>query len=324
MSKPLITELPSTASPVRCVPQPPEGAASLVPEAHRRPAPPSLPALDEPTLRAHFADLASPAATAWAGAAIAARAATIPGLTRLHPRQPCPTIQGVLEVLHEVARALTVLTGLDRFSLQPPTLAAAERAALLVARASFSRTQPSRNEVAGPAGSPALEAASRLGLVARAVPRRQDDRLDLDALIAAVGAATVAVVASWLTPSGAFEQSLAGAAEVAHAHGALLCVDATGLAALAGRTRLREAGVDVAWLSLGELCPVASSAALGVRAALTEFLPGPLVGKARGGYELDDELPSTIGPLSLAPGNATDALAVYVRLCSPDARGRDG
>jgi glycine dehydrogenase subunit 2 len=63
---------------------------------------------------------------------------------------------------------------------------------------------------------------------------------------------------------------------------------------------------------LAELCPVASGAALGVRSALTQYLPGPLVGKERSGYVLDDELPGTVGPVALTPGRLADALPLYV------------
>jgi len=317
MAKPLITERAPAGTPVlyfAAASAEESDAVGQIPAAHRRSGPPPVPALDEATLRAHFADLAALAPTPWPGDAAAARAATLAGLSHLHPRQPAPTVQGALEVIHEVTRALAAITGLDRFSLQPPTLAAAERAALLVARASSQRLEPARIEVAAPAGSSVLAQAADLGLVPRPFARLESGDVDLESLDAAAGPATAAVAASWLTPSGAFERNLSGAAAVAHACGALFCVDATGLAALVGRTRLREADADIAWLSLRELCPAASGAALGVRSALTEKLPSPLVGKQRGGYELDDELPGTIGPLALAPADLASALAVYVAL----------
>lgn len=317
MAKPLLTQLATARPPQEHFPalaEEPSALAEMMPESHRRAAPPSLPALDEATLRQHFADLATLAAAPDAAAAAIARAAALPALTRLHPRQPVETVQGLLAVAHEVARALAAMTGLDRFSLQPPTPSAAERAALRVAKALFARAQPHRNEAVVPDGSSSAAAADDAGLAVRTVPRLDSGDLDADALVDMVGPNTVAVVASWLTPDGAFERNLAAAGEVAHAHGALLCVDARGLGALVGRTRLREAGADVAWLGLRELCPTASSAAVGVRTQLTEFLPGPLVGKTRSGYELDDELPATIGALALAPAHMADALAVYVQL----------
>jgi glycine dehydrogenase subunit 2 len=335
MSKPLITELDAAEEPTAHFGQPDDEAADpaqFVPATQRRQRRPPLPHLDEPTLRAHFADAARLAPPAWAGAAVAGRAAGLPGLVRFHPRQPAATLQGLLEVSHGAARALAAMTGLDRFTLQPPSLEAAERAALLVVQAWAGCPHPAgdalrpggrtrgedtpptaRREIVAPAESTALAAAQSLGLAGRPVPRLSEGDIDLDALLSAVGEATAAVVASWLTPSGAFERHLAAAAEVARAGGALFCVDARGLGALVGRTRLREAGADVAWLPFSELCPTATSAALGVRSPLTEFLPGPLVGKTRGGYELDDDLPRSVGRLALAPANALDVLALYVR-----------
>jgi len=315
MPKPLITELLAAGAVTSHFPPPTaddQTAAEQLPASQLRAHALALPALDESTLRAHFADLL--AIESWPGAAVYARAAALPGLAALHPRQPATTVQGALEILHEVARALAAMTGLDRFTLQPPTLAIAERAALLVARAWANSSPSPRNELLAPAGSSALDAASELGLTPRPVERLETGDLDLDKLDGAAGPKTVAVVASWLTPSGALERNLAAAAALAHARGALFCVAAAGLGKLAGHTRLREAEVDVAWLHLGELCPAATGAALGVRSALTEFLPRPLVGKQREGYELDDELPRSIGPLALAPARLADALALYVAL----------
>ncbi|NQT89271.1 hypothetical protein HQ560_21060 [bacterium] len=294
------------------VPEPDADGAERVPANQRRDGCAALPRVAEAALLAHVAALAGEGDEA--GSAIAARALGMAALTRLHPQQPAATVQGILEVLHEVARALSALTGIDRFSLQPPTLAAAERAALQIAHASFARTQAERNEVAAPEGSSALDSAQELGLVARPVARLSTGEIDLDSLMTVVGSATVAVVAGWLTPEGGFERNLAAAGEVTHVHGALLCVDASGLRTLAGRTRLGDAGADVAWLSLSELCPTAASAAVGVRTFLTEFLPSPLVAKAPSGYELDDDLPGTIGPLALAPGHLADAVRAYVAL----------
>ena len=317
MAKPLITQRTAAQPPRELFAAPqldPAALADMLPEAQCRTAPPDLPALDETTLLAHFADLGTCAPPTDSPVAALVRAESLPALTRFHPRQPLETVQGLLEVAHEVARALAAMTGIDRFSLQPPTLAAAERAALRVAMALFARTQPHRVEAVVPEGSPAAATAADAGLTVRTTPRLASGDLDPDALMDTVGPNTAAVVASWLTPAGAFDRSLAAAGEVAHAHGALLCVDASGLAALVGRTRVRDAGADVVWLSLRELCPIASSAALGVRTQFTEFLPTPLVAKTRAGYELDDELPSTLGELALAPAHMADALAVYVQL----------
>jgi glycine dehydrogenase subunit 2 len=314
---PIITAVKATGEPtVHFGPPDAEGPgpAELIPAAHRRRTPPALPWLDEWALRAHFADLAGRVPSPGTGSALTQRAEALPGLLRFHPGQPAATVQGLLELAHAAARALAALTGLDRFTLQPLTLEAAERAGLMVVRAYWAREGQVRHELVAPAGSTALAAAEGLGFTPRPVPRTPQGDMDLDALLSVVGASTAAVVLSWLTPDGAFERHLASAGKVADSYGALVCVDARGLGALAGRTRLRETGVHAAWLPLAELCPTASSAALGVASPLTEFLPRPLIGKAREGCELDDELPRSVGRLALPPANALDALALYVQV----------
>ena len=135
-----------------------------VPAPLRRATPPALAAGVEEALRARFADLAALPRPSWPGAAAARRAAGLPGLSSLHPHQPAPTLQGALEVMHEAARALAALTGLDRWSLQPPSLPVAERAAVRLALASFARTQPGRTAIVVPADSAILAHARDLDL----------------------------------------------------------------------------------------------------------------------------------------------------------------
>lgn len=302
--------------PARTIPAvPAEAGGAVIPAEHCRSAPPAFQALDEGTLRDHFAPMVF--FRGWWKTGLAAefeRAARLPGLAATHPLQPPQTVQGILEVAHEVARSLAAITGLESFSLQAASAADAQRAALLVARAAFERTRPERREVVAPADSATLGLADALGLRPRAAPRLPGGELDLDGLLAAVGDATLVVVAGWLKPSGDFDPNIAAAADVAHAHGALMCLEARGWWELVGTVRARDVGADLAWLELHELTPLAPGAALGVRSELTEALPAPLVGKERRGYILDGELPRSIGRLAIAPFRFPQVLAVYLAL----------
>ncbi len=47
------------------------------------------------------------------------RAAAMPGFAEVHPYQPEETIQGMLEMLHEMQEMLKEISGLDACSLQP-------------------------------------------------------------------------------------------------------------------------------------------------------------------------------------------------------------
>lgn len=317
MPKPLLTELPASRHAHCYLPEPAaeaRAAVSSLGATMLRAAPLGLVAVDEATLRSHFADIAALHHPEWPGAAMARRAFGLEGFGAIHPRQPAQTIQGALEIIHEITRALSAITGLGRFSLQPACVAVAKLAAVKLAVASFARTEPSRTEVVAAEDSRLLECAAQLGLVARPVARLASGDVDVEALEGAVGPTTALVAASWLTPVGRLDRNLAAAGQVAHVRGALLGVDATGLGLLAGHTSLREVEADVAWLGLSELCPAATGAALGVRSSLTQYLPSPLVGKDREGFGLDDELPATVGPLALTAAPLGDALLLYITL----------
>ena len=300
--------------PTETLPTVPDGARDLVAPGHRRASPPEFEALDEATLRERFAPILALRGAWGAGAAEFERAARLPGLAAIHPFQPPETIQGVLEVVHQTARSLSAITGLEAFSLQPATVRDAQRAALLVVRAVYERAQPGRVEVVAPGGETILEVAEELGLKPVEIGRLPGGELDLDSLADVMGEATMVVAAPWLKPSGGFDANVAAAADVAHVHGALMCVDASGWRALLGAVRVRDVGADLAWLPLGELTPLATAVALGVRSELTEALPTPLVGKERGGFILDGDLPRTIGRMALAPARFPDVLAFYIAL----------
>ena len=295
-----------------CFSSPAPLPGDLIPEEHRRERPPAFQPLDEATLWEHFAPAASQRGPWRGGVALWERAARLPGLMATHPLQPAETVQGVLEITHQVARTLAAVTGLEAFTLQPASEADAVRAALMVARRAFERTQAQRLEVIAPREHPSLEVARDLGLRPQEVGRLPGGELDLDALADLAGEATLVVVAPWLKPSGAFEPNIAAAADVAHAHGALVCLDGSGWHRLMGTVRARDAGADLAWLPLWELTPLASGVALGVRAELTEALPLPLVGKERTGFILDADLPRSIGRMALAPARLPEVMAAYL------------
>ncbi len=297
-----------------CFPSPAPLPGEVIPEEQRRGAPPAFQALDEDTLREHFAAAISQRGLWRPAVADFERAARLPGLMATHPLQPAETVQGALEIAHQVARTLAAVTGLESFSLQPASEGDAIRAALMVARRAFERTQPQRLEVIAPQEHPSLGVARDLGLRVLETARLPAGELDLDALSGLAGEATLVVIASWLGPSGRFEPNIAAAADVAHAHGALMCLDATGWRRLAGTVRARDAGADLACLPLSELSPLASGVALGVRAELTEALPLPLVGKERRGFILDTDLPRSIGRMALAPARLPEVLAAYLAI----------
>ena len=66
---------------------------------------------------------------------VAETVAALPGFQRLHPHQPEESVQGALELLYRLERALCEITGMHRATLQPPAGASGELTGLLIMRA---------------------------------------------------------------------------------------------------------------------------------------------------------------------------------------------
>src|SRR5262249_15129831 len=110
---------------------------------------PPLPELGEPDIVRHYANLSTlnmsidthfyplGSCTMKHNPKRNERLAALPGIADLHPYQPESTLQGLLQLLHEMQEILAEISGLDAVSLQPAAGAHGELTALMVAAAYF-------------------------------------------------------------------------------------------------------------------------------------------------------------------------------------------
>ncbi|HEX2090351.1 MAG TPA: hypothetical protein VHI54_10565, partial [Actinomycetota bacterium] len=78
---------------------------------------------------------------------VAEAVAALPGFQRLHPHQPEDTIQGALELLWRLERALCEITGMARVTFQPPAGASGEHTGLLIMRGFHTKNGNPRSKV---------------------------------------------------------------------------------------------------------------------------------------------------------------------------------
>ena len=83
---------------------------------------------------------------------VAETVAALPGFQRVHPLQPDPTVQGLLEMLWRLEEALCEITGMARATLQPPAGACGEMTGLLIMRAFHDDHGGGRSKVLIPDG----------------------------------------------------------------------------------------------------------------------------------------------------------------------------
>ena len=230
----------------------------------------------------------------------------------VHPDRSPATVQGTLTVYHELGEYLAQIGGMDAVSLQPPAGAAGEFAGILVARAYHEHNGDgdSRDEVIVPASAHGTNFASAAmaGYEVVELPAADDGRVDLDALRAATGDSTAALMLTNPNTLGLFERDIEAVADIVHDAGGLLYYDGANLNALLGRARPGDMGFDVMHFNVHKTFATPhggggpGAGPIGVSETLAPFLPTPQVRAVDGEYELR-EPEHSIGKVHGAMGN---------------------
>ena len=335
--EPLLWEL-EPAAPPPAVPEPIPG----VPERMRRQRPVRWPELSELEVVRHYTRLSQMnfgidtsayplgSCTMKYNPKVSERLARRPGAAELHPYQPEATVQGALEVIWRLERALARITGLPEVSLQPAAGAHGEFAALLMTRAYFRDRGEldRRTEVLLPDTAHGTNPASAMmaGFTTREVPSH-DGCVDLAALKAAVSDRTAAFMLTNPNTAGLFESEIVEIAKTVHDAGGILYYDGANLNAILGVTAPGRMAFDIAHLNLHKTFATphgGGGPGAGVLAAderLAPYLPVPRVVKTGRRYRLDYDRPKSIGKIKTAYGSFGLDLRAYAFIL---AHGEEG
>jgi glycine dehydrogenase subunit 2 len=243
----------------------------------------------------------------------------------VHPDRDPDSVQGVLAVLHRLQDRLAAIGGMDAVTLQPPAGAAGEFTGILVADAYHRHRGEERSEVVVPESAHGTNFASAAlaGFDVVELPGGEDGRVDLEALSAAVGEDTAALMLTNPNTLGLFERDIEEVADIVHDAGGLLYYDGANLNALLGRARPGDMGFDVMHYNVHKTFATPhggggpGAGPVGVREELAPFLPSPIVAETDDGrYEFHDP-EHTIGKVHGFHGNwlvLVKALAYIERL----------
>ena len=223
------------------------------------------------------------------------KAASIEGLTQVHPLQPQATIQGSLELMYKLQEALQEISGFAGVSLQPAAGAHGEFAGVLIMRAYHaSRGETQRTKVLIPDSAhgtnPASSAMSGFSVVE--LPSDERGNVDLNALKRACGEDVVGLMLTNPNTLGLFEEHVLEVCETIHACGGLVYGDGANLNALLGIARPGDLGIDVMHFNLHKTFSTPhggggpGSGPVGVNERLIPFLPGPIAAKEGDRYKL--------------------------------------
>jgi glycine dehydrogenase len=248
-----------------------------------------------------------------------------PELAGLHPFAPSEQSAGYTEIFRDLESWLAEITGFASVSLQPNAGSQGEYTGLLVIAAYHqSRNQGDRNVCLIPASAhgtnPASAAIAGFKVVAVACDAQGNIEVsDLKTKAAQHRDKLAALMVTYPSTHGVFEESIREICTIVHEHGGQVYMDGANMNAQVGLTRPGDIGADVCHLNLHKTFCIPHGGGgpgmgpIGVAAHLAPFLPGhPVTGL--GG-------PQAIGAVSAAPYGSPSILAIpwmYIRLMGPD------
>jgi glycine dehydrogenase len=250
---------------------------------------------------------------------------TWPEWAGLHPFAPEDQAEGYKVVFRELEKMLATVTGFPGVSLQPNAGSQGEFAGLLVIRRYHeSRGDGHRDVCLIPSSAHGTNPASAVMAGYKVVVVRCDEagNVELDDLRARAEAHKDRLAALMITyPSthGVFEEDVKAICEIVHANGGQVYMDGANMNAQVGLCRPAEIGADVVHINLHKTFCIPHGGGgpgmgpIAAAAHLAKFLPGhPIV--PTGGAE-------AIGPISAAPWGSADILLIswaYVHLMGAD------
>ncbi len=314
-----------------------------VPAEHARREPPALPEVAERDLVTHYTRLSQLNYGVDTGVyplgscsmkynpKMAEVAAAMPGFSRLHPLQPDQTVQGALELMWRLERALCEITGMARATLQPPAGACGELTGLLIMRRHHTEQGNPRKKVVIPDASHGTNPASvRLaGYEALHVPSDARGLVDVSALEKLVDEDVAGLMLTNPNTLGLFEEQIERVARIVHGVGGLVYYDGANLNAILGRCRPGDMGFDIVHINTHKTFATPhggggpGAGPVGVTEALVPYLPVPVVERdeATGAFRLESDRPRSIGRMHGFHGNVGILVRAYAYVF---LHGRDG
>ena len=249
-----------------------------------------------------------------------------PEFSRVHPFAPADDVAGYLVLIEQLESWLAEITGYDAVSLQPNAGSQGELAGLLAIRGyHHSRGDVQRDICLIPSSAHGTNAASAVLAGMRVVVVACDeagnvDLGDLRAKIAQHADALAALMITYPSTHGVYEQDVVEITAAVHEAGGQVYVDGANMNALVGFARFGDLGGDVSHLNLHKTFAIPHGGGgpgvgpVAAKAHLAPFLPShPLAQRAEhaGGYVFDG------GPISAAPYGSASILPIswaYIRM----------
>ncbi|MDP9127453.1 MAG: aminomethyl-transferring glycine dehydrogenase subunit GcvPB [Pseudomonadota bacterium] len=274
--------------------------------ALRRQGPVGLPGLSEPQVVRHYTRLSQKnfgidsvfyplgSCTMKHNPRLNEKLARLPGFSDLHPMQPASTVQGALELMHQLAGWLKALTGMPCVAMSPAAGAHGEFCGMAAIKAALKARGENRTKVIVPESAHGTNpaTAASLGFTIEVVPADAAGRVDHAALRAKLGPDVAAIMLTNPNTCGLFERDILDIAKEVHAAGAYFYCDGANFNAIVGRVRPADLGIDVMHINLHKTFSTPhggggpGSGPIVLAESLAPFVPLPYVAHDAGGFRL--------------------------------------
>ena len=213
------------------------------------------------------------------------KVAALPGHARLHPAQDPKRAQGALELMWNLERALSEITGLPQVSLQPSAGSHGELAGLLLTRAYHEDRGEQRTKVLTPDTAHGTNPATvtMAGYEVVKVETNERGGVDVDDLRSKASDDVACLMLTNPNTLGLFDENIAEIAEIVHDVGGTLYYDGANLNAIMGFTRPGDMGFDIVHLNLHKSFSQPhggggpGSGPIAVSDRIAPFLPAPRI-----------------------------------------------
>jgi glycine dehydrogenase len=252
---------------------------------------------------------------------------TMPGFGGIHPFAPTEQAQGYRQIFDDLEAWLAEITGFHAVSLQPNAGSQGEYAGLLTIRRHHrGNDQAHRNICLIPTSAHGTNPASAIMAGMKVVAIRCDDEGNIDVGDLTEKAAEheenlAALMITYPSTHGVFEETIKDICNIVHAHGGQVYMDGANLNAMVGLCRPGELGADVCHLNLHKTFCIPHGGGgpgmgpIGVAEHLTPYLPGhPIIDMGTGTDQ-------SLGPVSAAPWGSPSILPItwaYIAMMGGD------
>ncbi len=211
---------------------------------------------------------------------------TWPEFTDMHPFVPLDQASGYLEIIDELESWLASITGYDAVSVQPNSGAQGEFSGLLAIRGYHEANgEPHRDVCLIPSSAHGTNPASAVMAGMKVVVVSCDDRgnidvADLEEKAKANADRLAAIMVTYPSTHGVFEESIVEICDIVHRHGGQVYLDGANLNAMVGIAEPGSFGSDVSHLNLHKTFAIPHGGGgpgvgpIGVKAHLAPYLPG--------------------------------------------------